>query len=193
MPWIECDENWVSLKRYMRAWAASNTSEEESVLWHWAGQAFATGLLDSGPLPKFFLLDKAGGRVLSPKGPHVFQSLRPLQDAIFISVEGGRDIARLSKLSPPPGCSDVTKGATQPRRPPTQLPPAPVAMILDELRSEYNRAEAAAEKPPNVKEVSRPVQLKLLQKGYWASRRQIEKLAEAEEFKALRWPPGKRR
>jgi len=61
-------------------------------------------------------------------------------------------------------------------------------MIIDELRSEYDRAEAAGEKPPNVREVSGPVQLALRQKGYWASRR-----AGAEEFARRRWPPGKRR
>jgi hypothetical protein len=66
-------------------------------------------------------------------------------------------------------------------------------MIVDEIRSEYNRADAAREKPPNVKEVPRAVQLVLRQKGYRASRLQIEKLAEDEEFKRRRWPPGKRR
>jgi hypothetical protein len=66
-------------------------------------------------------------------------------------------------------------------------------MINDELRSEYARATAEREKPPNVKEVSRAVQLVLLRKDYYASLRQIEKLAEAEEFKALRWPPGRKR
>jgi hypothetical protein len=66
-------------------------------------------------------------------------------------------------------------------------------MIIEKLRSEYDRAEAAHEKPPNVKEVARAVQLVLRQNGYRASRRQIEKLAEAEEFKRRRWPPGKRR
>ena len=165
MPRIECDEKWVSLKRYRRAWAAANMSEKEGVLWHWVGQAFATGLLDSGPLPKFLLLDKAGG-LLSAKGPRLFPYLRALEDAIFISEEGGLDIARLSKLPPPAGCSDVTKGARQPSRPPIQLPPAPVAMIIDEIRSEYNRAKAAAAKLPNIKEVSRAVQLVLQQKGY---------------------------
>jgi hypothetical protein len=66
-------------------------------------------------------------------------------------------------------------------------------MINEEITSEYHRADAAGEKPPNIKEVSKAVQPVLEQAGYRASRRQIEKLAEAEEFKRLRWPPGKRR
>jgi hypothetical protein len=72
-----------------------------------------------------------------------------------------------------------------------QLRPAPVPMIMDEIAFEYDRAAAAGEKPPNIKEVSRTVQLVLQQKGYRASRSQIEKLAEA--FRSRRWPPGKRR
>ena len=36
---------------------------------------------------------------------------------------------------------------------------------MDQLRSEYNRADAAREKPPNVREVSERVQLRLATAG----------------------------
>jgi hypothetical protein len=51
--------------------------------------------------------------------------------------------------------------------------------------------EAAGRKDPNVKELSAAVQPLLQRKGFWASRRWIEKLAEAPEFKSRRRPRGK--
>ena len=135
---------------------------------------------------------------------------------ILVAKEAVLDFARRHELPPPSWWSDATKAASQlssrspeelkpapmavdtacsgltdvrqPSQPPGELRPAPVAMIIEKLRSEYDRAEAAGEKPPNVREVSGPVQLALRQKGYWASRR-----AGAEEFARRRWPPGKRR
>jgi hypothetical protein len=89
-------------------------------------------------------------------------------------------------------CSDTTNGLSQRSRPAEHLPPAPDAMIKEEIRFEYQRAAAAGEKPPNVKEVLPPVQRILQQKGCWASKRWIQKLAEDPEFKCLRLPPGKR-
>ena len=64
-------------------------------------------------------------------------------------------------------------------------------MINEEIRSEYAAAKAAGRKAPNIKEVQAPVQLRLKQKGFLVTKRRIEHLAEHEEFKKLRRPPGK--
>ena len=141
----------------------------------------------------FLLIDRVSGAVLSPKDRQLWLYVRPLRDHIFVPKRAAHDIAIQCNRSPPSYCADATKGGSQPSRPPEQLPPAPEAVIIAEIRSAYHRAKAAGDKPPNVKEVSPPVQLVLEQKGYRASRRQIEKLAETDEFKLLRWPAGKRR
>jgi hypothetical protein len=175
----------------MRVWLnehAGGTTEAE--LWTDVARAFKDGHLDDGG-PRYLLIDS--GQVLSPKDPELWRYLRPLADRIVLSKEGMHDLALWCNRSPPSCCSDVTKGASQPSRPPGQLAPAPMAMIIETIRSEYDRAEAAGEKPPNIKEVSRAVQPVVEGKGYRASRRQIEKLAETDEFKLLRWPAGKRR
>jgi hypothetical protein len=185
---INCEE-WISLNRLVRVWAtdlADGTREAD--LWNDVCRAFNDGHLDDGGA-RYLLID--GGRVLSPKDPQLWRYLRPLGDRIVLSKDAVHDLALWCNKCPPSCCADATKAGSQPSRP--SMPPAPEAMIIGELRSAYHRAEAAGEKPPNIKEVSRAVQLVLEQKDYRASRRQIETLAEAEEFKRRRWPPGKRR
>jgi hypothetical protein len=181
---IECDENWATLKRVIGSLAKGDI-QKEAELWSYAAcQAYKNG--HGVPL---LLVDKVSGQLLSPKGPQLWQYLRPLADRLFLHEEDMPKFARCCKEPPPP--SDAAKGASQPSGPPGELRPASEDMIKDEIRSAYDRAEAAREKPPNVKEVSRVVQLSLKQKDRRASRRQIEKLAEAEEFKRRRRPPGR--
>jgi hypothetical protein len=185
MPSINWDE-WT-LSQLIPRWA-NELGTTESDLWTDVVQAFNDGLFDQGGAltPRYVLIDKGSGPVLPRKDP------RRWGDRIVLCKEAMNDLARNCNRSPPSWCSDVTKDPSQPSRP-SQLAPASDAMINEEMRSEYRRANAAVEKPPNVKEVTPPVQLALEQKGRWASKRRIEKLAEAEEFKCLRWPPGKRR
>ena len=64
-------------------------------------------------------------------------------------------------------------------------------MINNAIRSEYNDATAAGTKPPNLKELGAPVQRRLDRKGFHASKRRIQMLGEAEEFKLRRRPPGR--
>jgi hypothetical protein len=71
------------------------------------------------------------------------------------------------------------------------LKPASEAMTKEEMRSVCNAEQAAGRKQPNIKELSAAVQPLLQRKGFRASRRWIEKLAEAPEFKRRRRPPGK--
>jgi len=63
--------------------------------------------------------------------------------------------------------------------------------INNEIRSEYDDAEAAGTKQPNIRELGAPVQLRLDRKGFHASKRRIQILGEADEFKIRRRPPGK--
>jgi hypothetical protein len=116
----------------------------------------------------------------------------------------------------PPSWSDASRGETQPSRSPEELKPAagtawydrPIhvsepsraaeelrpaseAMTKEEMWSVCKEEQAAGRKEPNVKELSALVQPRLQRKGRRASRRWIEKLAEAPEFKRRRRPRGK--
>jgi hypothetical protein len=93
------------------------------------------------------------------------------------------------ELQPAP-TSTYTRGS-QPSGSSEDLKPASQAKITEAIRAEYEDAKAADRKQPNVKELSATVQPLLQRKGFRASRRLIEKLAEAPEFKRCRRPPGK--
>ncbi|SRR6266852_8295690 len=101
------------------------------------------------------------------------------------------EFARRHKLRPPSWC-DASRGDNQRSRSPGQLKPsASTTMINNEIRSEYDDAEAAGTKQPNIRELGAPVQLRLDRKGFHASKRRIQILGEADEFKIRRRPPGK--
>jgi hypothetical protein len=68
------------------------------------------------------------------------------------------------------------------------LKPAPELIIDDVVREVY---DMALEKPPNIKEVAKPVQAILQERGYEASARQIQVVANRPEFKRRRRAPGK--
>ena len=135
-----------------------------------------------------------GGQPMTIEGWQLYVLFRTMERHILLSSSLSREalleFARRHKARPP-SWSDASKGEIQPSRSPGQLKPASTAMINEEIRSEYAAANAAGRKPPNIKEVQAPVQLRLEQKGFFASKRRIEHLAKAEEFKKLRRPPGK--
>jgi hypothetical protein len=131
------------------------------------------------------------GQRLFPNLRQLYPYIFPARNLILMRKEFA-DNLRLAWNRPPPCCADPINGANPPRRPSLQLAPAPVAMIRGEIGLAYESAKADGLKPPNIVEVSRIVQLALKQKGFRASLLQIQKLAEADEFKACRLPPGKR-
>ena len=71
------------------------------------------------------------------------------------------------------------------------LEQASIAEMKREIRTAYASAELAGDKPPNLKQIAKPVQAALRAKGYRASGKQIQELAGADEFKSLRRPAGK--
>lgn len=180
-------DKWITLSEFMDELAHRTTEADR---WTDVCRAFKDGRVNPRGV---LLIDEVSGQPLSPNDPELWRYLFPLRHRIFLSKEAAHDLTPPYNRSPPPACAHAIRGASEPTRPLEQLPPASEAIIIIEIRSEYDRAEAAGEKPPNVKEVSRAVQRALEQKGFRASRRQIEKLAEADEFKIRRWPPGKRR
>jgi hypothetical protein len=183
---INC-EQLPTLNQLMRLWAhelADGTSEAD--LLNDVFRAFTSGLLDDGGAP-IFLIDRVSGRIFVPKDPRLSQYLRAFRDDILLSKQAVNVIALLSKRRAPSYCAE-----SQPSPLPRRLTPASTAMINDAIGSNYDRAEAGGEKPANVKELSRAVQRVLEEDGYSASKRQIEKLAHAEEFKRRRLSPGKR-
>jgi hypothetical protein len=64
------------------------------------------------------------------------------------------------------------------------------SMIDKVINDTYTEADHAGLKPPNVKEIVAPVQKRLRAKGYQASGRQIQRLAEADRYKNRRRKPG---
>jgi hypothetical protein len=180
-------DKWITLKQLMDELDDGTT---EANLLTDVCLAFKDGLVDDRGL---LLIDEVSVQPLSPNVRQLYPYVFPLRDRIFVSKQVADNLRLQCNRSPPSGCADAIKGASQPSRSPEQLSLAPEATIRTEIGSAYDHAEANGEKPPNIKEVSRAVQLVLEQKGSRASRRQIEKLAEADEFKLRRWPPGKRR
>ena len=118
-------------------------------------------------------------------------SHRAMGEVILLSKEAVLDFARRHKLRPPSWWADASKGGTQPSRSQVELKPASTAMINEAIRCAYDAAEAAGRKPPNIRELGAAVQLLLKEKGFSASKRRIEQLGDAEEFKRRRRPPGK--
>ena len=69
--------------------------------------------------------------------------------------------------------------------------PAPDQLITNEVRCAYNLADKNGGKPPNIKEIAKPVQCRLKELGYSASATQIQTIADRPEFKKRRRPQGK--
>jgi hypothetical protein len=69
--------------------------------------------------------------------------------------------------------------------------PAPDQLITNEVRCVYDLADKNGAKPPNIKEIAKPVQCRLKELGYSASATQIQTIADRPEFKKRRRPQGK--
>jgi hypothetical protein len=65
------------------------------------------------------------------------------------------------------------------------------AMIHEAISDLYSESERTRQKPPNIKEIVSLVQARLAAKGYAASGRQIQSLAEADKYKKRRRKPGR--
>jgi hypothetical protein len=82
-------------------------------------------------------------------------------------------------LPPAPNASDSVS-----------LRPAPDMTIRMEIQGVYDVKKARGEKSPNIKELPSLVLRELQQKGFTASKRHIQDLADEPDFKKLRRPPG---
>jgi hypothetical protein len=95
-----------------------------------------------------------------------------------------RDRGRLDSLPVEFGVGASTEATPAPR-------PASVDHIRNALRVVYDEAETSGDPPPNVKQV-RPLAKTLLdQQGLIASENHIGDIADEDEFKRRRRPPGK--
>jgi hypothetical protein len=201
VPLLDRAEGWLRLARLVPAWAnelADATSEDD--LWHYLHEDVINGLLDdSGPLRNG---SRLGLRFIDSSGRGVYVSgrllfgkmrlpFRGMGQRILVAKEAILDFARRHKLRPPSWWSDASNGESPPRRSPGQLKPAPDRIIIEAIRCVYDAAEAAGTKPPNIKELPAAVQPLLQQKGFFASKRRIMQLGEAEEFQRRRRRPGK--
>jgi hypothetical protein len=68
---------------------------------------------------------------------------------------------------------------------------APITAIHEAISAVYDEAAGAGQKPPNVREISAPVQSRLREQGLKASARQIEELASDDRHKGRRRERGK--
>jgi hypothetical protein len=71
------------------------------------------------------------------------------------------------------------------------LKAAPVAEIHEAISAVYDKAELERSKPPNIRELIKPVQRKLLADGYEASGRRIQEIAGATKHRNRRRKPGR--
>jgi hypothetical protein len=69
--------------------------------------------------------------------------------------------------------------------------PTPESKIEEAISAAYDTAEQEKSKPPNLKEIAKPVQDALRAEGYEASGRRTQKIAEAEKFQRRRRRPGR--
>ncbi len=207
MTLLDRAEGWLRLARLVPAWAneladaTSSPSALEGDLWHYLHEDVINGLLDdSGPLINgsrlgLRFIDSSGrggyvnGRLLFGK---MHLPFRGMGQRILVAKEAVLDFARRHGVPPPSSWSDASRGENHPSRSPGQLKPsASTTIINEEIKSEYDAAEAAGRKPPNIRELGAAVQLLLKEKGFSASKRRIQQLGDAEEFKRRRRPPGK--
>jgi hypothetical protein len=210
-----------TLDQLVPAWAKELAGASSSVrfqwedwLWYNLAKDIGNGLLDDSGAPG---TGRASGvQVVTPGGQaqciescRLSGAVREMGHCIFLTQGALLAFARQHRLRPPSWCAP--KAVSQPSPSPEELQPAPTptytrgsppvssedlkpasqAKIIEAIRAEYGDARAAGQKPPNVKELSAAVQPLLQRKGLWASRRWIEKLAEAPEFKRCRRQPGK--
>jgi hypothetical protein len=75
--------------------------------------------------------------------------------------------------------------------PSPELRSAPDSRIHDEIDAEYTDCEKTGRKPPNVKEIGKPVQDRLHAKGLNASLSRIQELAGDQRYTARRRKAGK--
>jgi hypothetical protein len=191
---------WLSVAQLVAAWAkeladaSSSVYELQDKLWYQLEKDVINGLLDD-PLRNGSRLGlraiAPGGQPTYIEGWRLYGLFRTMGEVILLSKEAVLDFARRHKLRPPSWWSDATKRETQPSRSQVELKPAPDRIVIKAIRWAYDAAEDAGRKPPNIRELPAAVQPFLQQKGYSASKRRIQLLGEAEEFKRRRRPPGK--
>jgi hypothetical protein len=198
-------EQWLTLAQLVPAWAneladaSHSASQLERDLWQCLYEDARIGFLDhSGPRRNgrrrgLCIIDDNGrfqcisGRLLGT----VHFPFRRRGHRIFLARKAMLALARRHWVPPFSGWPDASEGESQPSRSQVELKPASTAMINEAIRCAYDAAEAAGTKPPNIKELPAAVQPLLQQKGFFASKRRIMQLGEAEEFKRRRRPRGK--
>lgn len=107
-----------------------------------------------------------------------------------------RELRRLGMKPPEPSSfapDESAIGQTKaPARPePEPLRPAIECQIHNAIQQAYDEAKAAGERPPNLKEIAKPVRKILNANGFDKSARKIEELAGDDRYKGLRRQPGK--
>jgi hypothetical protein len=87
-----------------------------------------------------------------------------------------------------PNTNENLGGEAKP--PSSELRRASADKIKEAILAEYDEADVSGRKPPNVKEIVKPVQNRLFDQGLEASGRYIQDLASADVYKNRRRKPG---
>jgi hypothetical protein len=182
----------ADLVRGRRGWGPSVKGEIRAPL----------GPPERGPVPPD--LWKFGEVHFQASGAVVFET--ETEDLVYRSILLRRaDVERLWPPDPAPTLDGQGFGAKideskveTPSEPVSQgqagspaLKPAPRQEIGAAIKAAYDAADAAGEKPPNIRELPAAVLPGLEERGYRTSARLIQEVGGAHEFKRRRRQPGK--
>jgi hypothetical protein len=100
-------------------------------------------------------------------------------------------IEPFARRDEPGEAADSSEGSMADLPPSNDLRPASVQKINNAITAVYDEAERTGGKPPNIRELPKPVQEELRKTGHTASGNRIMQLGEAEQHDRRRRKPGK--
>jgi hypothetical protein len=185
------DHSFTRLRQIAHAGNVSATARDEQTgesnplgPEHWAATPWAQEMLTTGKI-SIDVPDIHSSRYFTG---WVELNRRQLEQAITDNVRAGK----------PASC--MRDHDTETMMPEDARPPQPPALrkagrstIHEAILAEYDEAERCRTKPPNLKQIGKVVQARLLKGGYKASGNNIQQLAQDPTYQGRRWPPGRRR
>ena len=133
----------------------------------------------------------SGGLIVNLDFDQVRLCWKTLLDELRRVDWGPTHEAALRKLELSPDCWEPVEAPQEAEPPSDTLKAAPDPEIHKAITAAYDTAEAKSEKPPNLREIIKPVQVILCGQDYTASGRQIQKLAETSQYQSRRRKPGR--
>lgn len=204
----------ITLGELLPAWAQELAGDRASIdrVKHELAERLLEDIIygrldDKGPVAKSgecvgLRFIKSNGMAIDIRGHQVLSlltratsSFEHICHRLVVMKEGVVDFSRRRELPRPSWwASEVNQPVSSDRATKTNASdwarPAPASVIRKAIRDVYDAKKAAAEKPPNIKELPAPVLAILKQQRYTASARRIQELGGAAKFRKHRRPPG---